>query len=271
MIPFLIWFLVTDSLKDFLDIYFVFNFQYVTGYGGFFLTTGLANIMSRISFLILSFFSLLAFVHDLRIKKKRIQTIVIAILFVTSFIILTSSLVYPYFFIVFAVFMIYGTNYVAKLLGSVLTINLSAFKLSAILSSVLAVFMSMSFLFFPVIPFAKADYEVKIEEYSKDHPNSNFLFFTSLCFSVYDKYFEEPAIKQFYIPNSVTEEMILSQCDAIRNGEADVVVYPVVSQEDYIIEENDIYSKLCDMGYSLYQSYESEGRSYIVYMLVNDQ
>ncbi len=271
MIPFLIFFLATGSLKDFIDIYFIFNSQYATDFTGFFLTEGLITWASRIGFSILLILSAIALVLDLRKKKEKIQTIVIAVLFVITFLVLTASLVYPYFFIVFMVFMIYGTDLVAEKLDSILGKKIDAFKLAVCFMAVTVCFSILSTVFFPLIPRQKTDYETKIEEYSKAHPDANYLFFTSLCFPIYDKYLAEPAIDQFYTPNYMSDEMLISQMNAIKALDVDVIVYHVIIGEENIESESGIVGRLCEIGYTVYQEYVSADEYYTVYMLVKEQ
>ena len=271
MIPFFIFFLATGSLKDFIDIYFIFNSKYATDFTGFFLTEGLITWASRIGFSILLIISLIALVQDIRKKKKKTQTIVIAVLFAVTFLALTASLVYPYFFIIFMVFMIYGTDFVAEKMDSVLSKKIDALKLSVCFMAVTLFFTILSTVFFPLIPRQKTDYETKIEDYSKAHPDADYLFFTSLCFPIYDKYLSGPAIDQFYTPNYMSEEMIISQMDAIKSLNVDVIVYPVIIGEENIESESGIVGKICEIGYTVYQEYESADGVYTVYMLVKEQ
>ena len=271
MIPFLIFFLATGSLKDFIDIYFIFNSQYATDFTGFFLTEGLITWASRIGFSILLILTIAAFVLDIRKKKEKIQTIVIAVLFAVTFLMLTASLVYPYFFIVFMVFMVYGTDLAAEKLDFILHDKIDALKIAVGFVAVTVCFTILSSVFFPLIPRQKAEYETKIEEYSAKVPDAKYLFFTSLCFPIYDKYLGGPATAQFYTPNYMSDEMLIEQTEAVKTLSADVVVYPVIIGEEHIETENDLVGKICECGYTVYQTYESTDKVYTIYMLVKEQ
>lgn len=271
-VPFFIFYAAIGGLRDLIDIYFVFNFRYGSSFVRTFMSAGLFTWICKVSLLTFALLSVVAFIGDLSRRRNVLQKTVMFILAVIVFVVLTASPFYSYFFIVFSVFFVFGTDLLADVLCRTFEGKINSIVFSVIILSVSIVFAIVEAFASPVIPRTKREYETNIESYAKEHPDADYLFFACVSLPVYDEYLTAgPEVRQFYSTNHYTDEMLLEQYDAVKSGEVDVVIYPTQKDEDPVEGEGSVISLIKECGYYEYQAYISDDGVYYVHMLVREE
>ena len=269
--PFFIFYAAVGGLKDLIDIYFVFNSQYGTIFISTFLSAGMFTWICKVSLLTFAFLSVIAFLSDISRKKNIAQKTVMAVLAVIVFVVLTASPFYSYFFIVFSVFFVYGTDHLAVVLSKVFKGEKGAFLMSLVLVFIALFFAVVEAYAVPLIPRTKKEHEEKIESYAREHPDADYMFFACVSLPMYDEYLKTgPQVRQFYATNNFPDEMVTEQFDAIKEGKVDVVIYPTQYGEDPESGKDGVIDLIRGYGYHDYQTYISDDGVYYVHMLVRE-
>jgi len=265
---------INGSFGAFVDDYISFNLSYGSGFGGIYLMSGSVSMAGKISITVFLILCVLALLKDVMRNRIGYQKIVMFILGIITFLALTYSVTNTYVYVIFLILFLYGTNTASESITEILSSKKTVFPLSVILAALfLASVIAVSFIN-PFIPSEKQDYETKIEEYGKTHPDARYLFLGALTQPIYDAALPGgPSGRMFYTPNKFKSEMFDEQLQYVKNQVPDVVVFAFLPEtgEDGLAEGEDaVNTFLMNNNYTLYVKYPSPDGNYLVNMYVRN-
>ena len=264
-LPVLLSLLLLGNLKEFYETYIVFNIRYasVTDSVFYLSKTVISNqVKNRLSIFLL--LTVLALFRDIRKKQLNATRVILLSLSAFVMIFLTASYVFGYFYIVFAPFYLYGTDFLSDVILKKMKTAKMKVLVPILISILLAVLVGLQTMLSPFVPREKTDAEKKIEEYASLVPDARVLYLEDLCEPMYSSYLTvTPDFRVFYTPPVKNSDLFAEQVALIRAQKTEVVVFSLSSDN----ERNDSIRNLLETsGYEEYQTYD-DGSGYIYYSM----
>lgn len=225
--PIVVFLTCINDLREFIDVYFIFNLKYSQeGDGLFYLTKIVLTVPGKISITILLLITALAIIRDHLKKELNKQRIIMLVLALLVFTVLTMPLVCTYFYIVFLPFYLYGADCLASIFMLLARDEVSRKQIPVMLIIIFTVSIIFQIIVAPYVPWKKTEEERKVEAYGESHPDATVMYFDRICAQMFSDYMPTiPDFRQFYVPPASNTDLIADQKSLIANHNVDVVVF----------------------------------------------
>ncbi len=232
--PIVIFLACIRDLREFIDVYFIFNLNYSQeGDGFFYLTKIVLTVPGKITITLLLLITILAVIRDHLKKELNKQRIIMLVLAALVFTVLTMPLVCTYFYIVFLPFYLYGADCLASIFMLLAKDEVSRKQIPVMIYIIFSISIIFQIIIAPYVPWKKTDEERLVEAYGKSHPDASVLYFDRICAEMFSDYIPAiPEFRQFYVPPASNADMIEEQKRLISTHQAEVVVFSSSTNEN---------------------------------------